>query len=216
MTVRRLTLTDQLLTSAQRAASVLSGHARAERANPAGALPADEPTQLNPAQRRLASSLMRVNHVGEICAQALYEGQGLMARNPVIREELRHACREERDHLAWTADRLTELKASPSILNPLWYGASFVMGMMAGRAGDRISMGFMNETERQVEAHLESHLRQLPTADTRSRAIVAQMKQDEVVHAATARRHGAVRFPAPARFAMKAVAKVMTTTAHYF
>lgn len=215
MTVRRLSLTDQVLATSQRAAQVLTGDMSSGRANPAADLPDDEQTFLSGAERRLAGGLMRVNHVGEICAQALYEGQGLTARNPAIREEIRQAAHEEKDHLAWTAQRLTELGATPSLLNPLWYGASFAMGLLAGRAGDRISMGFMAETERQVEEHLNTHLQQLPPGDQRSRAIVAKMKQDEAQHAATARRMGGSPLPAPARFMMRAVARVMTRTARY-
>lgn len=215
MTVRRLTLTDQLLATAQRATRVLAGQAGADRPYPAGPMTDDESDALNPAEKRLAGALMRVNHVGEICAQALYEGQGLMASEPETRDEIRRAAREEGDHLAWTAQRLNELGASPSIFNPLWYGASLFMGLAAGRAGDRVSMGFMAETERQVEEHLDTHLQQLPASDSRSRAIVAQMKQDEAEHAATARRLGATQLPLPARFAMRAVARVMTGTAHY-
>jgi len=218
MSIRRFNLTDRLLSSAQRSFSVLSGNAQASRPNPADIASNDGDSSedlLSESERRLSGSLMRVNHVGEICAQALYEGQGLMARSPDVRERLAEAALEERDHLAWTAQRLRELKASPSVLNPLWYGTSFAMGLVAGRLGDKASMGFMMETERQVEQHLDGHLTEMSVKDQRSRAIVAQMKQDEAQHGATARRMGGAPVPAPARFLMKGVAKVMTTTARY-
>jgi len=218
MSIRRFNLTDRLISSAQRSFSVLAGNAQASRPYPANAGPTADQSpddELSESERRLSGSLMRVNHVGEICAQALYEGQGLMARSPDIRERLAHAALEERDHLAWTAQRLAELKTPVSVLNPVWYGASFAMGLMAGRLGDKVSMGFMMETERQVEQHLDGHLKEMSAKDQRSRAIVAQMKQDEAEHGATARRMGGAPVPAPARLLMKGVAKVMTTTARY-
>jgi ubiquinone biosynthesis monooxygenase Coq7 len=157
---------------------------------------------------------MRVNHVGEICAQALYEGQAASTADPRLKEAFLHAAREESDHLAWTRARLDELGASPSLLNPLWYAGSLAMGLAAGRAGDRWSLGFMAETERQVEAHLGSHLEQLPPADTRSRQIVEAMQRDEMTHARRARDLGGAELPAAVRQAMRASAKVMTTVAH--
>lgn len=215
MTIRRLSFSDRLLGSAQRSLSVLGGRITADRPNPAGARDDAEDDKLGPAERRLSGSLMRVNHVGEICAQALYEGQGVLARTPEIRASVEEAGREERDHLAWTAERLRELGDRPSVLNPLWYGLSFGMGVVAARLGDRASMSFMMETERQVERHLEGHLQLMPEADRRSRAIVAQMKQDEARHAATARRMGGDGVPFPVRQAMKGMARVMTSTARY-
>jgi ubiquinone biosynthesis monooxygenase Coq7 len=158
---------------------------------------------------------MRVNHVGEICAQALYTAQAMATSNDTLRASLQHAAREETDHLAWTQARLDELGARPSVLNPLWYAGAFAMGLVAGRLGDRVSLGFIVETERQVEAHLEGHLERLPAADHASRAIVAQMKADEAAHAASAQLAGAAELPAPVKIAMRAAAKVMTTTAHY-
>ncbi len=215
MTIRRLSFTDRLFGSVQRSVNVLSGRISSERPNPAGARDAASPETLDPSERRLSGSMMRVNHVGEICAQALYEGQGLFARSPEIRASVDRAAREERDHLAWTAERLKELEDHPSVLNPLWYGLSFSMGLVAARLGDRASMSFMMETERQVEQHLEGHLKRMPESDTRSKAIVAQMKQDEAEHAATARRMGGTGVPFPLRQMMKGVARVMTSTARY-
>ncbi|MEZ5661672.1 MAG: 2-polyprenyl-3-methyl-6-methoxy-1,4-benzoquinone monooxygenase [Burkholderiaceae bacterium] len=216
MTIRTLGLADRLIAGAQRALDILDGRVQAQRPNPAGPAPADgEEPAMSPAQRRLSGALMRVNHVGEICAQALYEGQAITARDSRARHAFEHAAAEERDHLAWLAQRLNELDDRPSLLNPLWYAGSLTLGAAAGLAGDRISMGFMDETERQVEAHLDSHLKRLPVQDRRSREIVSQMKIDEAGHAATARRHGAAPMPWPVRAAMRATAKIMTGTAHY-
>lgn len=158
---------------------------------------------------------MRVNHVGEICAQALYTAQAFATRDPGLRRHFERAADEETDHLAWTAERLRELGGRPSVLNPLWYAGAFAIGLVAGRLGDRVSLGFVVETERQVEAHLQSHMERLPSADHASRAIVAQMKEDEAAHAALALQAGAVELPAAAKALMRAAATVMTTTAHY-
>jgi len=158
---------------------------------------------------------MRVNHVGEVCAQALYTAQAAATRNPALRRHFEQAAREETDHLAWTRSRLEELGDRPSLLNPVWYAGAFALGLLAGRLGDRASLGFVVETERQVEAHLAGHLDRLPVTDHASRAIVAQMKEDEAVHATNARQAGAMELPAPAKALMRAAAKVMTTTAHY-
>ena len=158
---------------------------------------------------------MRINHVGEVCAQALYTAQAATTRNPALRVQLEHAAREEADHLAWTQTRLDELDDRPSLLNPLWYAGAFAMGLLAGKLGDQVSLGFVVETERQVEAHLQSHLERLPAADHASRAIVAQMKDDEAAHAAQALASGAAELPAGARSLMRVAAKVMTTTAYY-
>ena len=180
-----------------------------EAARGAGAAPA-----LTPEERRLSGALMRVNHVGEVCAQALYQAQGLTAREPRLREQLGQAAREEADHLAWTHARLRELGDRPSLLNPLWYAGAFAIGLAAGRLGDAASLGFVVETERQVEKHLASHLERLPAADLASRAIVAQMQADEARHADDAHAAGAAPMPEPARWVMRAAAHVMTTTAH--
>ena len=166
-------------------------------------------------ERREAAALMRVNHVGEVCAQALYTGQALACQDPVLRAKLAEASREETDHLAWTLQRLNDLNDRPSLLNPLWYAGAFAIGYAAGKlGGDRVSLGFVVETERQVEAHLQSHMDRLPAADSASRAIVAQMKADEIAHAQMAQKAGAVELPGPVKGLMKAAAKVMTTVAH--
>jgi len=175
---------------------------------------ADE-TRLTPQEQRHAAALMRVNHVGEICAQALYTAQAAATLDPALRRRFEEAAREEGDHLAWTRSRLDELGSRPSLLNPLWYAGAFGLGLAAGRLGDPVSLGFVVETERQVEAHLQSHLERLPAGDHASRAIVAQMKDDEAEHARQAVHAGAAELPAPARALMRAAAKVMTTTAHY-
>ena len=169
---------------------------------------------LSEAQRREAGALMRVNHVGEVCAQALYTAQAAVTRDPVLREHFEEAAREETDHLAWTRHRLEELGAHPSLLNPLWYVGAFGLGLVAGRLGDKLSLGFVAETERQVEAHLDGHLDRLPPPDHSSRAIVTQMKLDEARHAAQAWSAGAAELPAPAKAMMRLAARVMTTVAH--
>lgn len=203
---------DAFLGAADGALRTLFAKPRALRACPT--VPA-EATVLSPAEKRKAAALMRVNHVGEVCAQALYAAQSMTTRDPALRAHFEHAAREETDHLAWTQSRLDELGARPSLLNPLWYAGAFGLGLIAGRLGDQASLGFLVETERQVEAHLQSHLEQLPPADHASRAIVAQMKEDEAAHAALAVKAGGVELPAPVRGMMKAAAKVMTTTASY-
>lgn len=170
---------------------------------------------MSEAQRRSAAALMRVNHVGEVCAQALYQAQALSTRSAGLRQHFMRAADEETDHLAWSAQRLRELNARRSLLNPLWYAGAFAMGLLAGRAGDGFSLGFVAETERQVEHHLERHLDRLPPQDHASRAIVAQMAIDEARHAAQAREAGASTLPLPVRLAMRGAAKIMTTTAHY-
>ena len=153
--------------------------------------------------------------MGEVCAQALYTAQALTTPDAALRAHFERAAAEETDHLAWTAERLKELNARPSLLNPIWYAGAFGLGLLAGRLGDRVSLGFVVETERQVEAHLQSHLDRLPVGDHASRAIVAQMKDDEAGHAAQAMQAGGVELPMPAKALMRAAAKVMTTTAHY-
>ena len=203
---------DRLLGAADSALRTLFAAPRATRPCP---IVAGDETALTSAERREASALMRVNHVGEVCAQALYTAQAAATRDPALRRHFERAAREETDHLAWTLARLDDLGARPSLLNPVWYAGAFALGLVAGRLGDRASLGFVVETERQVEAHLESHLERLPAADHASRAIVAQMKADEADHAAQALAQGARELPAPARALMRAAAKVMTTTAHY-
>jgi len=204
---------DDLIASADLALRTLSGSAHAARPLPRPPGPAEDDV-LSPEQQRLSGALMRVNHVGEVCAQALYAAQALTARTPELRARMQAAGREETDHLAWTERRLADLGARPSLLNPLWYAGAFAIGLAAGRAGDRISLGFVVETERQVEQHLASHLQRLPEADRASRAVVAQMKDDEARHADEALQAGAATMPAPARWLMRAAARVMTGTAH--
>ncbi len=171
--------------------------------------------ELNNGERRHAAGLMRVNHAGEIAAQALYHGQALVARSQQTRELLLRAAREETDHLAWCETRLQELGSQPSLLNPLWYCGSFTIGALAALAGDPTSLGFVVETERQVEGHLDDHLQRLPPGDTRSRAILQTMRADEINHGAAARAAGAAELPRPARALMREVARVMTTTAYW-
>jgi 3-demethoxyubiquinol 3-hydroxylase len=211
-----LTPIDRLLVIADATLRSLAGASHASRPlpRPPGAAGMPEPAPLDVVQKRLAGSLMRVNHVGEVCAQALYTAQALSTRSPALREQFERAARDETDHLVWTRQRLRELGARPSLLNPLWYAGAFGMGLVAGRAGDALSLGFAVETERQVEQHLESHLDRLPKDDAASRAIVAQMKQDEADHATRAEQAGATALPLAVRWAMRAAAKVMTTTAH--
>lgn len=170
--------------------------------------------QLTEAERRHAAGLMRVNHVGEVCAQALYHGQAAGAADPALRTFFLQSAAEEGDHLAWTRQRLDELQSHPSVLNPLWYAGAYSFGLLAARAGDARSLGFTVETERQVEEHLAGHMDQLPEADAASRAIVAAMKADEAAHGQAARRLGAAELPAPIKWAMRMAARVMTTTAY--
>jgi ubiquinone biosynthesis monooxygenase Coq7 len=203
---------DRLIVGFDKALRVISGVATATRPNPA-AHAAD--IKLDDAEQRRSAGLMRVNHVGEVCAQALYDAQARFARSPAMRAQFEQAGREEEDHLAWTAQRLHELGTQPSVFNPLWYAGAFTLGAVAARLGDARSLGFVVETERQVEAHLGSHLVELPVGDVKSRAIVEQMRSDEAAHGAAARALGAAEVPAPVRAAMTAMAKVMTTTAYY-
>lgn len=203
---------DYLIFGFDKALRVVTGVASASRANP-GAKSLDE--ALSATERRHSAGLMRVNHVGEVCAQALYEAQGQFAKNEAMKRQFAEAAREEEDHLAWTAGRLQELGSRPSLLNPLWYAGAYVLGAAAAHLGDARSLGFVVETERQVEAHLASHLTSLPVADEKSRAIVEQMRVDEIAHGASAKSMGAVEVPLVARKAMQAMAKVMTSTAYY-
>jgi len=173
-----------------------------------------ETTDLSEIEKRESGALMRVNHVGEVCAQALYTAQAFATKNEALRAHFLKASAEETDHLAWTEKRLKELDDRPSLLNPLWYAGAFGIGLIAGRLGDKVSLGFVVETERQVEAHLASHMDRLPAADHASRAIVAQMKDDEARHALNAKNLGALELPLPVKGLMAAAGKVMTTVAH--
>jgi ubiquinone biosynthesis monooxygenase Coq7 len=204
---------DQLIAAADRALRTLAATPAASRPSPAGGV--NEPEPLAEDEARQAVALMRVNHVGEVCAQALYDAQALAARSPELRTMFEQAAREEADHLAWTEERIRELGGRTSLLNPLWYGGAFAIGLAAARIGDRASLGFMAETERQVEHHLQGHLEQLPERDAASRAIVAQMKDDEVRHADEATALGGAELPLPVRMAMRLAARVMTRTARY-
>ena len=207
-----MSMMNALILAADSALRTLWAEPRASRPNPAASV-AD--LQLSDDERRLSGALMRINHVGEVCAQALYTGQSLACNSPALRAQLAEASREETDHLAWTQQRLDDLKDRPSLLNPLWYAGAFAIGFAAGKiGGDQVSLGFVVETERQVEAHLQSHMDTLPAADAVSRAIVAQMKADEMAHAQMAMKAGAVELPAPVKSVMKMAAKVMTTVAH--
>ncbi|MCZ8253605.1 MAG: 2-polyprenyl-3-methyl-6-methoxy-1,4-benzoquinone monooxygenase [Hylemonella sp.] len=204
--------TDALLTAADTALRTLFAPPRSAAPTPQAARPG---TDLSADEKRLSGALMRVNHVGEVCAQALYTAQALTTPDPALRAHFMQACAEETDHLAWTQQRLDELGARASLLNPFWYAGAFGIGLLAGRLGNAVSLGFVVETERQVEAHLMSHLDRLPDGDTASRAIVAQMAADEVKHAVDAQKAGAAELPGPVKELMRAAAKVMTTTAHY-
>lgn len=182
-------------------------------AQPCPTVPGDA-TELTESEKKQAGALMRVNHVGEVCAQALYTAQAFATQNEALRTHFIRASAEETNHLAWTEQRLRELGDHTSLLNPLWYAGAFGIGLLAGRLGDRVSLAFVVETENQVEAHLDSHLTLLPTGDHASRAIVAQMKDDEARHAQDAQKLGAIDLPTPVKSLMAAAAKVMTTVAH--
>lgn len=203
---------DLLITEFDKGLRTLLAPAPTLRAYPDDGL---EEAEMSDAERRHALGLMRINHCGEVCAQALYQGQALTARDPAAREALKQAAWEETEHLAWTERRIAELGGRKSLLNPLWYGGSLAIGMLAARFGDRANLGFLAETERQVEAHLKGHLTRLPEQDLRSRDIVEQMKVDEVAHAETALQLGGVELPAPVKAAMKASSKVMTGVAYW-
>lgn len=191
--------------------SLVPGVTSAQRDNPGQ----NAPTQLAVSEARHVAGLMRVNHSGEVCAQALYHGQALTAKLPNVRREMEQAAIEEQDHLAWCEDRLKELDSHTSLLNPVWYGLSFGMGAIAGIAGDKYSLGFVAETERQVSLHLEDHIRQLPAHDERSRKILEQMNEDELHHRDTALNAGGVDLPTPLRIAMTGISKLMTKTSYY-
>lgn len=202
---------DSLIIAADTALRTLSGSHHGARPYPADGA-ATPP--LDARQRALSGALMRVNHVGEVCAQALYSAQAMTSHNPAVRAQFEHAGRDEVDHLAWTERRLAELHARPSLLNPLWYAGAFGLGLIAGRAGEAVSLGFVAETEHQVARHLGSHLIRLPADDLASRAVVRQMQQDEAGHASAAEQAGGRRLPWAARMAMRLAGWVMTTTAH--
>jgi ubiquinone biosynthesis monooxygenase Coq7 len=202
---------DTLILGFDRALRTLSGTVTAARPSPGAAL--GEPA-LEPHEQRDAAGLMRVNHTGEVCAQALYAAQAIVARDPDIRARYAQAARDEEDHLAWTQARLDDLGARPSLLNPLWYAGSFAIGIVAGVAGDRANLGFVVETERQVEEHLTAHIERLPANDAKSRAIVTQMRDDEARHGAMALEAGALPLPFPVRHAMRAAADVMRAVAY--
>ena len=214
--MRQATPIDDLLVSVDRAL-------RSVFAAPTPARPIPRPTAaadagdraLSAADKRTAANLMRVNHAGEVAAQALYHGQAAFARQPQVRDMLLRAAREEADHLAWCDQRLRELDSRPSLLGPLWYAGSFAIGAAAAVAGDAVSLGFVSETERQVEGHIDSHLERLPAQDARSRAVLEQMRSDEAAHGAAARAAGGVELPPPVQTAMRTTARVMTTTSDW-
>jgi ubiquinone biosynthesis monooxygenase Coq7 len=203
---------DKLIIEFDKALRTVFAPAATVRAMPGSSLPEAD---LDEAERSHAAALMRVNHAGEVCAQALYQGQAVTSRDPAIREALRSAAREETEHLNWTERRITELHGRKSLLNPLWYAGSLSLGVFAGVLGDRWNLGFLAETERQVEAHLDDHLGRLPAADRRSLAVLEQMKEDESRHAETAMKLGAATFPAPLRTGMRWGARLMTRTAYW-
>ena len=203
---------DVLIGGFDDALRVLSGIAQASRVSPAGKA---SDGVLSEAERKHSAGLMRVNHVGEVCAQALYQAQAQFAHSAQLAEQFQSAAREEEDHLAWTAERIVQLGSHKSVLNPVWFAGSYLLGLAAARLGDARSLGFVVETERQVEAHLTHHLETLPVSDAKSRAIVAQMRSDEAAHGAAAQALGATEIPLPLRGLMRAVSKLMTSTAYY-
>ena len=214
MTKRLLSGADHFIAMFDQSLRAITGVAAENRPNPAIQI-IDQETQLDEKQRSHSAGLMRVNHVGEVCAQALYQSQGLFSHSPALQEQFKAAGREEEDHLAWTAHRIHELGSHLSLLNPLWYAGAFAIGAIAAKVGDATSLGFVVETERQVEAHLTSHLESLPAGDGKSRAIVLQMREDEIQHGSAAQSLGAAELPAPVKKLMTGMAKVMTTVAYY-
>lgn len=205
-------LIDRLIVEFDRGLRTVFAEAASVRPLPGNGVPEAE---LSPQEKAHAAALMRVNHVGEVCAQALYQGQSLTSRDPSLAQALRQAATEETEHLAWTESRINALGGRKSLLNPLWYGGALAMGIVAGKMGDAWNLGFLAETERQVEAHLSDHLSRLPGADEKSRQVLEQMKQDETAHAETAVRLGARELPAPIKLAMKLASRVMTRTAYW-
>lgn len=215
---------DELITEFDRGLRSITGVSRMTRPMPVpSALPPSEstdgapqaPAELTQAERAHAAGLMRVNHVGEVCAQALYQAQKLATSSPSLKSAFGQAALDEEDHLAWTARRLQALDSRPSLLNPIWYAGALAIGLAAGRFGDKASLGFMAETERQVEHHLDGHLESLPAADLESRAVVEQMRADEIAHAKAATDAGGAELPLPVRSLMRVASKVMTRTAYY-
>jgi ubiquinone biosynthesis monooxygenase Coq7 len=202
---------DRLIGEVDKALRAIAGVANASRPSPGQDI---SEAELEASERAHAAALMRVNHVGEVCAQALYQGQALTARATGAKQALDKAAREEADHLAWSAERIRELGGRPSLLNPLWYAGSFAIGALAGALGDKWNLAFLAETERQVEEHLSGHLGALPEADRRTRAIVEAMRADEAKHRATAVELGAAELPAPARRAMRLASRLMTSIAY--
>lgn len=210
--MRQYTGFDHLIHSFDQALrSLVPGATSAQRENPAE----QHDAMVNVSDARHIAGLMRVNHSGEVCAQALYHGQALTAKLPTVRDEMRQAAIEEQDHLAWCEDRLKELDSVPSLLNPVWYTLSFGMGALAGIVGDKYSLGFVAETERQVSLHLMDHLQQLPESDERSRRILEQMNEDELQHRHSALEAGGVELPGAVRLTMTAISKLMTKTSYY-
>lgn len=203
---------DSLIVEFDKGLRTLFSQAHSVRAHPDAGVAEDE---LSDNEKNTAAALMRVNHCGEICAQALYQGQALTARDPQVQRKLGEAAQEETEHLAWTARRVHELGGHVSVLNPLWYTSSLAIGAVAGLLGDKWNLGFLAETERQVGAHLQSHLHKLPEKDARSRAVVQQMYMDETQHAEMAVDLGAAELPLPVRLAMQLSGKVMTRTAYW-
>lgn len=212
---RHDSLLEKLVRECAAALQVVSGVAHAGRPNPAGVADAFEDESLTHQEKRHSAGLMRVNHVGEICAQALYRGQAFAAKREVTRQMLLESAAEEVDHLVWCDQRLQELGSRTSLLNPVWYLGSFAMGLAASLAPERYNLGFMAETERQVEAHLNGHLKELSAEDQRSRRIVVQMRDDEIKHRKTAQRHGAARLPEPIAGMMKLTSRMMTSSAYW-
>lgn len=216
--MERLMTLDELITEFDCGLRSIAGVSRMSRPVPqprSGDANGAATSEMTLPERAHAAGLMRVNHVGEICAQALYQAQKIATRSPQLKDAFEHAAREEEDHLAWTAARLRELDSRPSLLNPLWYTGALAIGFAAGCLGDKVSLGFMAETERQVERHLEGHLQTLPEADRHSRAIVEQMRDDERMHGQSAINAGGVELPMPVKALMRAASKVMTQTAYY-
>ncbi|MGN6653855.1 MAG: 2-polyprenyl-3-methyl-6-methoxy-1,4-benzoquinone monooxygenase [Rhodanobacter sp.] len=211
MSIRHLNRLDRLLMAGERALEAIAGTPPAMRPSPAAGM---AEADLDEAERRHAAGLMRINHTGEVCAQALYDGQAALARDEDTRRHLQHAADEETDHLAWCAQRLRDLDSRPSLLNPLWYAGSYAIGAAAALVGDKVSLGFVVETERQVEAHLEDHLQRLPAQDERSRAVLAQMQAEEVRHADNARARGGIDLPFPIPGLMHLSSLVMKTVAY--
>ena len=211
MSVRTLSPLDRLLAGCERALEAVAGAPMANRPSPAAGVAEAE---LDEAERRHAAGLMRINHTGEVCAQALYVGQAALARDVDNRNHLLQAAAEETDHLAWCAERLQQLHSRPSLLNPLWYAGSYAIGAAAALAGDPLSLGFVVETERQVETHLAEHLERLPAQDARSRAVLATMQEDEIRHAEAAQQRGGIELPFPLPRLMQLSSMLMKTVAY--